>query len=245
MAGLLINSLYNYPSLSRSTVEGGPRFYLDPNTGNPLPSVTTILDYTKDKTHLIEWANRIGQKKADEIRDEAARLGTLMHTHLECHIQSQPRPGGTNLIRQMATRMADVIINQGLVHVDEVWGYEIPLYFPELYAGTTDLVGVYKGKPAIMDYKNTKKMKSKDMIPDYFCQGAAYALSHNYLFDTNIQTVVIFMVSRDLKYETFVVEGDEFEHYASEWQKRLVQYDELGGPRGYPPGARIEEQMIA
>jgi hypothetical protein len=221
---VIINKLYSYPSLERNTGEDGTRFYLDPNTSQPLPSVTTILSHTADKSFLIEWQNRVGQKKADAIRDEAAGLGTLLHTHMECYIQNIDRPKGNNIVRQLATRMADTIINKGLPKVDEVWGYEVPLYFPGLYAGTTDLVGVYDGKPAIMDYKNTKKMKTKDMIGDYMAQLCAYALAHNENHGTNISCGVIFMVDRSLKYETFVIEGNEFTEHAMKFLNRVDEF---------------------
>ena len=191
-------------------------------------------------TGLLEWQKRVGLQKADEIRDEAGRLGTLVHTHMECHIQGIPRPGGNNLIRQMATRMSDVLIKEGLVNVSEVWGFEVPLYFPELYAGTTDLVGIHKGKPAIMDYKNTRTMKKKETITDYFCQCAAYALAHNFHYGTDIETIVIFMVARDNSYKEFVVTGDEFYHFASKWQDRILQYERTGGPRMIAEGTKVE-----
>lgn len=244
---MIINKRYEYPTLTRATADDGMRFYLDPLSNQPLPSVTTILSHTKDKKFLKEWQDRVGLEKANAIRDEATGLGTLLHTHMECHIQGVERPRGNNLVRQMAHRMADKIINEGLSKVDEVWGIETPLYFPQLYAGTTDLVGVYNGKPAIMDYKNTKntkKMENKEMNEDYFCQCCAYALSHNFLFDTDIQQIVIFMVSRDLQYKAFVIEGDEFEHYSTIWQKRLMQYEETDGPCAFKPGALIETTAV-
>ena len=122
--------------------------------------------------------------------------------------------------------MAANVINRGLDKVDEVWGVEIPLYFPQAYAGRSDLIGVYQGQPAIMDFKNSKKIKKREWIEDYFMQGAAYALAHNELYETKIRQVVIFMASRDMKYETFVVEGEEFDHFAAEWINRLAQYME-------------------
>jgi hypothetical protein len=245
VASVFINKLYDYPTLNRTTSEDGTRFYLDPDTQQPLPSVTTILGHTADKSFLVEWRKRVGDKKAEEIRTEAAALGTLLHTHMECHIQNIPRPKGSNLIRMMAERMANVVIRDGLSLVDESWGIEVPLYFPGLYAGTTDLVGVYKGKPAIMDYKNTKKMKKKDMITDYFCQCVAYALAHNYHHGTNIQQAVIFMVDRQLEFQTFVIEGDEFEHYANLWMSRIKEYEATGGPTCIVAGQSVENMMVS
>lgn len=210
--------------MDRTTHNDGTRFYICPDTGAHLPSVTTILSATGDKTSLLEWRDWVGDEKADRIRDEACAIGTLMHTHLENYILGAPRPRGNNLIRKLSEGMADVVIEQGLPNVDEVWGLEVALHFPELYAGTSDIIGVYKGKPAIMDYKTTKKMKSRSKIDDYMQQGCAYALAHNLLFDTNISTVVIFMASRDFQFETFVLEGNEFNIFSQKWQDRIIEF---------------------
>lgn len=219
-----MNLQFTYPTLDRQTRPDGVRHYVSPD-GQALPSVTTILGGTADKTHLKLWEERIGTKKANDIRDEAAALGTLMHEHLECYLEGRDRPRGNNIIRQMSRRMSNVIINDGLSQVDEVWGVETPLYFPGLYAGTSDLIGLHKGTPAILDFKNARKMRTMDMIGDYGCQGAAYALAHNCLFGTNIRKVVIFMCARDLQFQTFVWEGDEFNKSADEWQRRLIEYE--------------------
>lgn len=217
------NFIYNYPILEKVTNADGNRYYVDP-AGNKLSSVTTILSKTGDKTGLTEWANRVGEQEANRIKSEAAGLGSLMHTHLENFIMEVPRPSGNNVVRKMASEMADQIIHHGLVKVQEVWGIEKMLYFPELYAGTSDLIGVHEGRPAIMDYKTSKKIKKEEYIQDYFLQGAAYALAHNKVYGTDINKIVIFMVSRDLKFKEFVVEGNLFKNYCNEWIKRLEEF---------------------
>ena len=216
---------YSYKSLERVTFPNGARHYICPETGSKLPSVTTILDKTAgDKKELIAWKNRVGESEAERIKNEALGLGTLMHTHLEKHILGEQRPGGNNLVRVMAERMADQIINRGLVKVEEVWGSEVALYYPSMFAGTCDLAGLYNGKPAIMDFKTAKKMRNRKMIDDYFHQLCAYGIAHNELFDTKIRTGVIFMVTRTYDFETFVVEGDEFSEYESKFLDRLEQF---------------------
>jgi genome maintenance exonuclease 1 len=127
--------------------------------------------------------------------------------------------------------MAAEVIMQGLVHVDEFWGVEVPVYYSGLYAGTTDCVGVWKGRPAIMDFKQSNKVKKREWIEDYFLQLAAYAQAHNDTHGTDINTGVILMAVQpklleDQTYSTpqyleFVVEGDEFEHWTEEWNKRV------------------------
>lgn len=218
-----INSQFSYPTLDRQTRDDGVRHYVTP-TGEALPSVTTILSATKDMTGLNQWKKFMGEAKADKIRDEAAALGGLMHEHLECYLEKRDRPRGSNLIRQMAERMANTIIQKGLEGVDEIWGIEAPLFFPGLYAGTTDIVGVYKGKPAIMDFKNARKMRTRDMIQDYAVQTAAYALAHNELFGTNIEHGVIFMCARDLQYQTFIFDVNEMKTATEEWLNRIELY---------------------
>lgn len=214
-----INKKFPYFTLDRETIPSGERVYSTPD--GLLPSVTTILSATADTKGLDEWRQFVGEAKANQIRDEATGLGTLMHEHLECYVQNIDRPRGSNLVRQMAKNMADQIINRGLINVNEVWGIEIPLYFPNQYAGTADLLGEWNGKQAIMDYKTSKKVKTKEQIVDYGCQLAAYAKAHNHLFGTKIETGVVFMVTRDLQYLEFVFEGDEFQECLSNWEERV------------------------
>lgn len=220
-----IVSRYEYPIYEKETQASGQRQYMTPTGG--LPSVTTILSATKDMKILDAWRKRIGDVEADKIIKIAVTAGNLMHESVENFLEGQERKNGSNHIHKLARSMADRIINEGLCNVDEVWGVEIPLYFPYAYAGTTDLVGVYNGKPAIMDHKNSKKIKKRSWIEDYFMQGAAYALAHNELYGTNIRQIVIFMASRDHEYKTFVVEGDEFDEYCDKWMQRLSDYFDI------------------
>jgi len=225
---MFLNYKFNYPSLQRVTHASGERYYVCPLTGSPLTSVTTILSATdENKEALANWRKFVGDAKADRVITEARNKGSLMHEDLELFVQGKPRSTGTNLIHKMARNMANGIINDCLCDVDEVWGLEVPLYYPQLYAGTTDLVGVYKGKDAIMDYKTTKKMKTKSQITNYFCQGVAYAIAHNLHFETNISTVAIFMVDSNNFATTFEITGSEFEHYAEIFLKKLNQFGVL------------------
>ena len=71
------------------------------------------------------------------------------------------------------------------------------MFSPQLYAGTTDLVGVYKGKPTIMDSHKQINPKKREWIDDYFMQGAAYALAHNELYETKIERIAISSCSKE------------------------------------------------
>ena len=220
----LITNKFNYVPISRKQVNG-KRLYETPD-GNAVASVTTILDATKDKTHLIAWRKRVGEKKAQEIVTEAAGVGTRMHKYLEDYIEfgEWPQPG-SNPYAQQAHGMAEVIRDNALKDV-EVWGSEVALYMPNMYAGTTDLVGTYKGQPAIMDFKQTNKPKKEEWVVDYFLQLVAYAEAHNEVYDTDIREGHVFMCSRAGEYQQFDVWPDEYDEWRQEWYNRVYTYYE-------------------
>jgi len=220
----LIVNKFDYQPISRKQVNG-KRLYETPD-GHAVASVTTILDATKDKTHLIAWKKRVGEKKAQEIVTEAAGVGTRMHKYLEDYIEfgEWPQPG-SNPYAQQAHGMAQVIKDNVMDDV-EVWGSEVALYMPQMYAGTTDLVGTYKGQPAIMDFKQTNKPKKVEWVVDYFLQLVAYAEAHNELYGTEIREGHVFMCSRAGEYQQFDVWPDEYDEWRNEWYNRVYQYYE-------------------
>ncbi len=216
---------YNYKPIDRKSVDGS-RKYLTPD-GNAVASVTTVLDATKDKTHLMAWRRRVGEAKAQEIVTEAASVGTRMHKYLEDYVEYGEWPkSGSNPYAQQAHSMAGVIRDNALTDVDEIWGSEVALYVPGMYAGTTDLVGTYKGNPAIMDFKQSNKPKKIEWVTDYFLQLTAYAIAHNDMFGTDIREGHVFMCSRDGTYQQFDIWPDEFDEWKNEWWNRLYQYYE-------------------
>jgi len=232
----MITQRYNYAPLDRTTVEG-KRHYCLPD-GSKVPSVTTILDKTKPaekREALANWKKRVGEAQAQAITTEAANRGTRMHAYLESYILSddmKPLPG--NPFAHPSWFMAAEVILKGLCNVDEYWGSEVPLYYSGLYAGTTDCVGVWKGRPAIMDFKQTNKPKRREWIDDYFIQLAAYAQAHDHMHGTEIDTGVILMAAQPKlledntyttpQYQEFVIEKEEFAHWKNEWNKRVELY---------------------
>ena len=219
----MIIQKYQYPKLKRIQQDGS-RKYTD-GAGIPVPSVTTILSDTADKTHLIEWRKRVGETEAQRITTEAAGFGTMVHNALEKYLLEQDCAiTGNNLVHTMARRAFDVMIDNGLSQCDEIWGSEVGLIASGLYAGTSDAVGMFNGVPSIIDFKTAKKIKPKKWITDYFLQGCAYALAHNEMFGSDIRQVAIMMVDREGEYADFVIEGEEFDHYANMWADRVTQY---------------------
>jgi genome maintenance exonuclease 1 len=216
----------------------GKRFYATPD-GNRLPSVTTILDKTKSEESrkaLNQWRAKVGAEKAQQITTEAANRGTRMHTYLERYIRDGAIPErGSNPFSWPSHLMARTIVEQGLKNVSEFWGIEVPLYFPNIYAGTTDGAGIHLNEESILDYKQTNKPKRREWIDDYFMQLCAYAEAHNEVYGTKIRKGVVLMCVKpqldanhnivgEPQYQEFVLEGAEFDRYRDLWWRRVEQF---------------------
>ena len=174
---------YNYADLKRE--DGDVRLYLTPD-GESLPSVTSVLNKTKDRSFLKKWREKVGEKKAE--------------------------------------KMAKKIIDETSKDITDVWGSEVHLYYPKKYAGTTDMVCLYKNKPTIIDFKQSNRPKKREWVQDYLMQLAAYAQAHNELFGTNIEQGVILMCSRDLTFQRFELEGANFHRAFDTFMKKLDFY---------------------
>jgi len=233
----LLIEKYNYTPISRESVEG-KRLYATPD-GSRVPSVTTILDKTKpqDKIDaLMAWKRRVGEVKAQEIVTEAAGRGTRMHKFLEDYVTTGTiNPPGSNPYSKQSHAMAEVVIAQGLCNVNEIWGVEVPLYYPGLYAGTTDGCGLHLNDQSIIDYKQTNKPKKEEWIEDYYLQLTAYALAHNEVHGTNIRKGVVLMcVSPKMNdklemievpvYQEFILKPEDFGYWEKRWWDRVEEY---------------------
>ena len=233
----MYNPKFNYHELSR-TSEEGKRLYSCPD-GSKVPSVTTVLDKTKPeekKQALNEWRKRVGVENAQKITTEAANRGTKMHTYLENYIkQGQLQERGSNPFGWASYAMAQTVIEDGLKNVNEIWGVEIPLYFPKLYAGTTDGCGLHLNEESILDYKQTNKPKRQEWIEDYYLQLVAYALAHNEVYGTNIRKGVVLMCVKPPtdemgnplarpQYQEFILKPEDFDYWADQWWRRLELY---------------------
>ena len=233
----MYNPKFDYKPIPRVVVEG-KRFYATPD-GKNLPSVTTILDKTKspDKIEALNrWRKSVGVEKAQQITTEAANRGTRMHTYLEQYVRDGAiKEPGSNPYSWPSHAMAHVVVEKGLKNVSEFWGIEVPLYFPNIYAGTTDGAGIHLNEEAILDYKQTNKPKKREWIDDYFMQLCAYAEAHNELHGTRIRKGVVLMcVKPDIdeqfniikppEYQEFVLEGAEFDRYRDLWWRKVEQY---------------------
>ena len=220
---MIWNKRFEYPKSIRSLVKGRRHYEIG---NDKLPSVTTILSQTQSeekKKSLADWKARLGDVAADRVRDIAAMRGTAMHTYLEGYIRGTGHKDLTAIGRE-AEPMAKTIIESGLRDLEEVWGSEVTLYYPMLYAGATDVVGIYNGRESIIDFKQTNKPKQREWIPDYFTQLGAYAMAHNYVYGTKIQSGVILMCSKDGLFQKFESFDKEFVGFQHEFLRKCDQY---------------------
>ena len=221
---IIWNKKFTYPKSQRELVMGRRHYAVD---NQKLPSVTTILSQTQTKEKqdsLANWQAKIGKEEATRIKDQAAARGTAMHTLLEHYLLGEKHADLTD-IGQQATMMAEKVIEEGLKgHLSEIWGSEVTVWYPDLYAGQTDVVGVYDNLESIVDFKQTNKPKKREWIEDYFIQLAAYAMAHDFTYNTAIRAGVILMCSKDGYFQRFEVSDDEFRQYKYKWLARVGQY---------------------
>ena len=218
------NKKFEYPKTIREAIEGQRHYVIN---DEKLPSVTTILSATQSeekRASLERWKQNVGEQTAENIKNTAANRGSIMHHIIESYLLGQ-RHADLSDLGQQAGVMAQTIYNEGLEGcMDEIWGSEVALYYPELYAGATDLVGVYEGKEAIVDFKQSNKPKKREYVDDYFTQLVAYAMAHNTIYDTKINKGVVLMCTKDNYFQRFVLEGQEFNRYVWQWLRRVDEY---------------------
>lgn len=214
---------FPYPTLSRVDTSTGRRYKVP--GFEAVPSVTTILDQTKDKAKLKEWADRVGYEEAERIKRDAAYVGTCMHEVIEMFLADEPLTVGQDWMALRGQHMAFSLIRAYFPNIDVVYGSEVSLHYEDRYAGTTDLVAEYRGKLAIVDFKQSIKPKRHEWITDYYHQLAAYACAHDRMFSTNIEFGVVLVAVQDGTTQEFTTAGREFEDYKAAWWERVKRVE--------------------
>ena len=214
---------YSYAQGTRYSELGSRNYDI---AGYRLPSVTTILGKTKDDTYLKKWIADKGKKEAERIKTASAVRGTSMHKYLENYVLGKGYEDLTDL-GQETKRMAEKVIEVGLAPVSGFYGSEVTLYYPGLYAGQTDLVGIHNDKETIIDFKQANRPKREEWIGDYKLQAGAYAMAHDHVHGSNIEQAVIMVCTPDLYYQEFKIDGLNLRRAKHEFLKRLDQYYEL------------------
>ncbi len=224
-----INNKFTYPKSTRSIYNGSRHYLVD---GERLPSVTNIISMTKkteEKEALEKWKRE--NKDSEIILKESSNRGTLMHGYL-----SEMLMGKMNgeLIEEvnLPKKMAEMIISHGLNdYVKEVYASEECVYSLKYkYAGTMDaLISTKENKLQICDFKqkNSPAKREYSSIRNYFTQCILYAIAHNEIHGTNIQSCIILMCTPNLIFQKFEIEGQEFMDLQKEALERVEHYHQL------------------
>ena len=200
-----------YPKSTRSIEDGYRKYSLGEEK---LPSVTTILSATKseeEKAAIKNWQERVGFKEANRIKTEASSRGSSMHSYIEDYLKGRVNESFFESNEQYKN-MAKEIIEKGIKgKLEEIYGIEETVFYPEKYAGTADLIGKFMGQEVCIDFKQSNKPKKSDYIQDYFLQLGAYTLAHDVVHGTKMKAGVILLCTVDNLYQEFKIEGAELE----------------------------------
>ena len=214
------NDRYQYISVPRSDDQGNRTYDVK---GVQLPSVTSVLSRTKDQGYLKKWIERTGKVGADRIKNHASKRGTAMHKFIEAFILGKGYEDLTPIGHE-ARPMAHKIIERGLTPIEEYYGSEVTLYYPGLYAGTTDLVCIHNDMETIVDFKQANRPKKEEWIDDYKLQIAAYAMAHDFIYGSSIRQGVIMVCTPDLYMQEFKFQDVVLRQWKHKFLKRLDEY---------------------
>jgi genome maintenance exonuclease 1 len=197
-----------------------------------LVSVTTFLALTSDKDgYLEQWRALVGEEKADLISKTAAARGHSLHHAMEAFLLGNDNPPIIGADVRMLFRSLKAQISANL---SVVYGIELPLYSKTLgLAGTTDCIGRWKGKLAVVDWKNSRNDKELDMVQDYFLQAVAYALMFYDMYGKmpELLVVPVFCVNG----ESRIFEADIKDHLSA-FHARWTKFKELMNEKDFQIG---------
>ena len=207
---------YNYQTFTTNKVDNLRYYCLSEHLN--VPSVTSIIKFTKAGYHQT-----IPKKITNPME-----IGDMMHKYLQQYLTDTPNSIIKTSNSYLAESLAQIVIDNLISKLDEIWGSEVSVYYTDKYAGTIDLIGIYDGRICIIDYKSSYKTKTIDELEDFFIQCAAYVIAHDWQYNTNIDSMMIFQVTRDGDFEQNIMHSNQMEIYKRKWFNKLeLFYSEL------------------
>jgi genome maintenance exonuclease 1 len=207
------------PKLKRVTSEDGTRVYETP-TGKKYPSVTTVTGLLK-KRAILEWRKKVGEEEANRISSTAARRGTRLHTLCEKHLLNENVP--VNMFDQEMWNS----VKPHLSDINNIYALESSLYSNHLeVAGTVDCIAEYKGKLSVIDFKTSRRVKTRDDIHDYFIQCSAYAVAFEEMTGNPVSRLVVIM---GVDNENTLIFQERRDNWVSEFKKLRAEYKRIKG----------------
>ena len=207
------------PKLKRVTSDDGTRVYETP-TGKKYPSVTTVTGLLK-KQAILEWRKKVGDEEANRIASTAARRGTRLHTLCEKHLLNE------NVSVNMFDQEMWNSVKPHLSDINNIYALESSLYSNHLeVAGTVDCIAEYKGKLSVIDFKTSRRVKTRDDIHDYFIQCSAYAVAFEEMTGNPVSRLVVIM---GVDNEQPLIFQERRDDWVSEFKKLRAEYKRIKG----------------
>ena len=176
--------------------------------------MTTVIGAQKKKS-IMEWRQRVGEEVANKISAKASRRGTNLHTLCENYLNNQP----------LGTPMPDALemfqsIKSHLNRINNIHYQECALWSLKLMlAGRVDCIGEFDGVLSVIDFKTSKRLKSKEDIPDYFAQCTAYALMYEEMIGIPVDQIVVIMAVEDEQPLVYVEKTTDYIYKLGEYIK--------------------------
>jgi hypothetical protein len=185
--------------LESKTTATGKRLY-EVSPGLWYPSITTVIGAEPEKAAALDaWRESYGRDRAKARTEKAAARGTTVHDYLDSWINGEDielNPDEHDIIVRAPFNQ---LRKEFARNVDVVIANEVPLYSETLRtAGRVDVVGNWKGKPAIIDFKTADKRRTEEFIEGYFLQTTAYALCWYEMSGELIEDIVVMIGNENL-----------------------------------------------
>jgi genome maintenance exonuclease 1 len=207
---------YNYPVYNINKINN-IRFYSVSENLN-VPSVTSILRLTNEKQPINFNLNH---------KTDSMEIGNYMHKYLEYYVSRDDSFHSDTKNYLIAKKLAQIIIDNFIDDLDEAWGTEVSVLYKNLYAGTIDLIGIKDEKLSVVDYKSSYRKKTKEEMKEHFLQLAAYAVAHDWQYETNIDSIIVFLAIRNGEFEKTIISGHELDSYKEKWFERLNMFTKI------------------
>jgi hypothetical protein len=177
------------PDLVSQTSPDGKRYYTTPS-GIQLPSVTTVVGAMK-KQSILEWRKAVGEEEANRVSRAASGRGNRVHNLAEKYLKNEPiqwareMPDSAVMFRSLISHMQRI---NNIHYIEQaLWSEKIGL------AGRVDLIAEWDGVLSVIDFKTSKKIKTREDIPEYFAQCVSYAGMYEEHVGVPIDQIVIVM----------------------------------------------------
>lgn len=192
--------------------------------GKRYPSITTVLKVLDKKEWYGYWVTSVAKKmnisetdaklECQRIGNSSMEIGTVLHEIAEDWLN--------NILPHVPIKTYEIDVVELFKplgdhldsHVDNIYGLEKQIYSDELeLAGTADCIAEYDGELSIIDFKNSRKPKSKSECAkkDYFIQLCAYGKMWEFCTGQKIEQGVILVVSWDGKVKAHIVKLADYE----------------------------------